>query len=123
MMVFRGEDVLGYKPGEIPNTLGWWFNQIHPDDRVMARQKAREAIKNGQDTLIEYRIKRKQGDFITVHDTTKMVKDDKGYVIRLVSGLRDVTERKRNEQALLYSNELLEQKAAEVEEFATNMES
>lgn len=123
MMVFRGEDVLGYKPDEIPKTLGWWFNQIHPDDRAMARQKAREAIKNGQDTLIEYRIKRKQGDFITVHDTTKMVKDEKGYVVRLVSGLRDVTERKKNEQALLYSKELLEQKAAEVEEFATSMES
>ena len=113
MTVFRGEEVLGYKPGEIPPEIGWWFSQIHPDDRVEAQQKTRKAIETGKDGLIGYRIRRKQGDYISVHDTAKMVKDEHGKAIRIIGGLRDVTERKRAEEALNRLNSELEQKVEE----------
>jgi PAS domain S-box-containing protein len=122
LTVFRGEEVLGYEPREVSHSLDWWSKQIHPDDRAMVQQKAQKATDAGRDVLIEYRIRRKQGDYIIVHDTASMMKDDHGKVIRIVGGLRDVTERKENEKALLRSKQLVEEKAAEVEKFANSME-
>ncbi len=122
LTVFRGEEVLGYKPREVPRSMDWWSKQIHPDDKAMVQQKAQKATEAGRDLFIEYRMRRKQGDFVIVHDTASMVKDDHGKVIRIVGGLRDVTERKENEKALLRSKQLLEEKAAEVEKFANSME-
>lgn len=98
--IFRGEEVLGYKQGEIPVSVSWWLSQIHPDDRVVTNQKTINAIKMGQDAMLEYRIRRKQGDFITTHDTLKIVKDHQGKVVRVVGGLRDVTYRKKEEETI-----------------------
>ncbi len=120
--VFSGEEVLGYSKGEIPASNAWWFSQIHQDDCQRIAQQTADAITTGRDALLEYRVKRKQGDYIIVHDTVKIIKD-KDKVVRQIGGLRDITERKENEQALLRSKELLEQKAAEVEEYACSMES
>ncbi len=100
LAVYRGEEVLGYKTGEIPTAMSWWFSQIHPEDRTSAQQKARRAVETATDTLIEYRIKRKQGDYIIVHDMAKMIKDEQGRVTRIIGGLRDVTERRKAEMAL-----------------------
>jgi PAS domain S-box-containing protein len=46
--VFTGEEVLGYKKGELPTTLDWWLRQIHPDDRKTTKQKLRKAINRGR---------------------------------------------------------------------------
>ncbi len=107
LAVYRGEEVLGYKTGEIPTAMNWWFSQIHPDDRATAQQKARGAVETAKDTLIEYRIKRKQGDYIIVHDMAKMVKNEQGRVISIIGGLRDVTERRKAEMALKDTMDML----------------
>jgi PAS domain S-box-containing protein len=99
--VFRGlEELLGYKPGEVSLDNEWWMNQIHPDDIAAVEAKLNKAIETATDTLFEYRIRCKQGDYIVVHDTAKMVKDDLGKVVRIVGGARDVTERKKAEKEL-----------------------
>ena len=113
--IFRGEEILGYDRGEIPATFGWWFSQIHPDDSALTKQSACEAVKSGRDKLLEYRIKCKQGNYITVHDTAKMVKDERGKVIRIIGGLRDITERKMAEEALAKAQVMLK-------EYANNLE-
>jgi len=122
IFVFRGEDVLGYTVGEIPNTDEWWLNQIHPEDRAETLRGLRKAIEEGSDYFLEYKIKRKQGDYIFAHDTGKVVKDRNGKVLRFLGGMRDVTERKKSEEALLRSKQQLEAKTAELQEYAKNME-
>jgi signal transduction histidine kinase len=80
-------------------------------------------LASGQDFLLEYRIRRKQGDYIIIHNTVRAIKDSHGNIVRLIGGVRDVTKRKNDEQALLRSNERLEQKTAEVEKYASRMEA
>jgi PAS domain S-box-containing protein len=121
--VFSGEEVLGYDKGEIPLSNVWWFSQIHKDDTATVERLSGDIWQTGKEALLEYRIKRKQGDYIYVHDMVKALTDKKGKVVRLIGAVRDITKRKEEERALLQNKELLEQKAAEVEKYATNMES
>lgn len=106
LKIIRGENILGYKTGEIPSGQEWWLNQIHPEDMDTIQQRAITALETGRDEMLEYRMKRKQGDYIIVHDTAKMVKDSQGRVARLIGGLRDVTERRKSEEALKENEQL-----------------
>jgi PAS domain S-box-containing protein len=106
--VIRGEEVLGYEKGEMPNSNDWWVSQIHPDDRAIASQKVAKAVEEKQNTMIEYRVRRKQGDYIIVHDTAKMVCNEQGKVTRIVGGVRDVSERKKAEEAIKENTKRLE---------------
>jgi len=108
--VSRGMELLGYKPDEKPLiTNDWWMSQIHPDDRLAIEAKLNKAIETATDTLFEYRIRCKQGDYIIVHDTVKMIKNQQGKVTRIIGGVRDVTEWKKLQ--------------AQLEEYAKNLET
>jgi PAS domain S-box-containing protein len=100
IVILQGEEVMGYRKGEMPPSRDWWINQIHPDDRVLVEQKSNKATEVGRDVLLEYRVKRKLGDHIIVHDTLHFVLNKEGKATRIVGGVRDVTECKRAEEAL-----------------------
>ncbi len=106
--ISSGEAVLGYGKGEICNSNDWWFSQIHPDDRARVERDLREAVECGSDVLLEYRVRRKQGDYIIVHDTVHFVLSKEGKVARLVGGVRDFTERDKEHKALKENEERLE---------------
>jgi PAS domain S-box-containing protein len=120
--VFSGEEVIGYHKGEITGSTAWWLSQIHKDDIERVEEQAKKGIASEQEYMLEYRVKRKQGDYIFVHDTVKVVRDSLGNIVRLIGGLRDVTSRKQSEEALLKSKAQLEFKTAEVQKYATSME-
>lgn len=98
--IIRGEEVLGYRKGEIPTTVEWWFAQVHPEDKSSTKIKLQNAIETCTDVLLEYRMKRKQGDYIFVHDRIKVLCSEQGRATRLVGGIRDVTERKKTEETV-----------------------
>ena len=98
--IYRGGDVLGYNPGEIPGKTEWWLSQIHPNDRAKIESTFRAAIQEGKDYDLEYRIKCKQDRYITAHDTGKTITNQEGKVIKFVGGMRDITERKKIEESL-----------------------
>jgi signal transduction histidine kinase len=88
-------------------THQWWSEQIHPDDRDAVESKLKRAIEAKTDVLLEYRIKYRQNGYIVVHDTAKMLVEN-GKVARIVGGVRDITERKKAEEALKENQERLE---------------
>jgi PAS domain S-box-containing protein len=98
--IIRGEEVLGYRKGEIPTSSEWWFAQVHPEDRGATEVKLQNAIDTCSDVLLEYRMQRKKGDYIIIHDQIKAMCNEQRRVTRLVGGVRDVTERKKAEQAV-----------------------
>ncbi len=106
--IFSGEAVLGYGKGETCNSNDWWFSQMHPDDRARVEQESKKAVEDGKDVLLEYRVRRKQGDYIIVHDTIHFVLNKEGRVVRLVGGVRDFTERDKEHKALKEDEERLE---------------
>lgn len=90
--------MVGYQPDELPNTISTWENLIHPDDKDRVQKSldlhlARET----EYYSCEHRLLHKNGHYIWILDTGKIVEfiDDKPY--RATGIHQDITERKELE--------------------------
>lgn len=95
------QKVLGYTDQELQASLA--FEQVHPDDRERVKKAAEEARVTGVGRTLEYRIRRKDGEWLTMESTSSVIRNAKGEAERLVIVNRDITERKRAEDALFQS--------------------
>ncbi|MBA7618312.1 hypothetical protein ES703_25633 [subsurface metagenome] len=105
-IVFIGpniERVTGYTQEEEYQIGDWikWFDRLHPDDVEHAKAAFREFIKGRISYDIEYRLKRKDGQWVWINERSlgTYEKDGKLYADGLIS---DITERKRAEENLRY---------------------
>lgn len=110
--VIRGtEELVGYKLDEINYSVEWVLSQIHADDvpNVVATLKAASEDPKIDKYILEYRIRHKKGQYITVKDTAKAVKDSSGRTVLFIGGVRDITQRKRDREKIeRYSKHLEE---------------
>jgi len=76
-----------------------WAEKIHPSDRVRVLEGLRAAIDGAAETWSdEYRFLRDDGSYAHVTDRGYVIRDANGRAIRVVGGLNDVTERRREEE-------------------------
>jgi PAS domain S-box-containing protein len=101
------ERILGYSADELKRSAG--MEQVHPDDRERVTKAAREARRTGVGSQLEYRFKHKDGSWRVLESTASAVRNSKGVVNQLVIVNRDVTERKKSEEALRLKEEQLRQ--------------
>src|SRR5580692_8030790 len=87
------QKVLGYSPEELQASSG--FEQIHPDDRERVKNAAAEARRTGIGKTLEYRLRHKNGEWLVLESTSRVIQDADGKPEKLVIVNRDVTERKR----------------------------
>jgi PAS domain S-box-containing protein len=92
------EKVLGYSPDELQAFSP--FEQIHPDDRQLVKRAVEEAKCSGMGKMLEYRLRHKNGTWLFLESTSSVIRNAKGEPEKLVIVNRDITERKRAEQAL-----------------------
>jgi PAS domain S-box-containing protein len=81
---------------------------VQPEDRI-AHKQLREAFVNGETrTLsIEKKVKKKSGEWIFVQDMAYAAsREENGRVKRMVGVVLDITERKKLEEQLLYSQKM-----------------
>lgn len=90
--------LLGYSPEELRGTVA--FEQIHPDDRAKVIEAAEEAKRLGRGKRVEYRMRHKDGSWLSLESSASGVRDANGQVQKLVIVNRDITERKLLEQQL-----------------------
>ena len=105
--------MLGYSPGEIPPTHEAGKALLHPDD-LAAYLQWEPRLKSGQADHYdnEYRMKAKSGEWRWIHDRGKVVsRAPDGRPLRMAGTHTDITERKRTEQALTESREMLARSA------------
>ncbi|MFC7053691.1 diguanylate cyclase domain-containing protein [Hansschlegelia quercus] len=98
----RASRMLGYDDAEEFGEAATWDNLIHEDDYGAARAMFDAHIK-GQTEFYEaeLRFRRKDGEWIWVHDRGKIVeRDENGAPLRAVGTYTDISERKRLEGAL-----------------------
>ncbi len=82
------------------------FNFIHPDDVTVIKLKFQRMLKHQEKSLLEFRLIKANGQFITVEATAVPVVNKKhgGPVVIIVA--RDITERKETEEILRRTEKL-----------------
>lgn len=94
------ELVLGFKPEESEPRASWWRNRIHPDDVAALSAEVETHLATSQERhFAEYRIRHRDGRWITVADRSIALFDAKGRPTRVVGSVVDVTERRQGERA------------------------
>ena len=95
----NAEAIYGFTPQEIYES-GVWFDRIHPEDVPKVRDTYAALIERGTLFSTEYRIQRKNGEWIWLHakSTSSYVENGKRYFVGICS---EITERKGMQQKLL----------------------
>jgi len=88
----------GYAASEIEPGIESFENRVHPDDLRRVIDGIRDSIDIGEKSWrAEYRFLRKDGAYAVVQDSGYILRDATGKGIRMVGGMRDLTEKKRIE--------------------------
>ncbi|HEU4506343.1 MAG TPA: PAS domain S-box protein, partial [Nitrospira sp.] len=107
----RVKTMLGYTDEEFPDVLESWTSRLHPDDRerVFAALTAHFERRVPYDE--EYRLLMKSGEYHWVRARGQAIWDAKGRVTRMTGSLQSIMERKRAEDELRRSQQLLQDMA------------
>jgi two-component system sensor histidine kinase/response regulator len=99
------KDVLGFTAEEIRRAgTELWLQRLHPEDLERVISALRALFATDTPFNIEYRIERKDGEWIWVHDRAFRTYEKDG--IRYADGIfSDITARKRSEQGLRESEQ------------------
>jgi len=92
---------LGYEPGEYPRTMEGWREHVHPEDLAWIDRQGMDQIEPGVPRGIEYRMRKKDGTYMTWSDRIILIRDQEtGKPIKFIGAATDITERKRAEKEL-----------------------
>jgi len=93
--------MLGYGSDELPTSQETWEGLLHPDDKESALQTYERSLKGeADDYCMEFRLRTKTGDWRWIESCGRVVRrDPAGNPLRLVGTHRDITNRKRAEEA------------------------
>lgn len=94
------ELIVGYTPQEMYSSGdALWFGRMHSEDVERARQAYRNLFERGEKFDVEYRIQRKDGEWIWLHDRAISMYEEgrKTYTTGISI---DITELKRAEESL-----------------------
>ena len=86
------ERLLGYTQEELKHTIS--FQQIHPDDRPLVTRAAEQALKTGVGQIVEYRMQRKDGTYVTLESHGSFIRDSRGEIEANVISARDISDRR-----------------------------
>jgi diguanylate cyclase (GGDEF)-like protein/PAS domain S-box-containing protein len=103
------EGLLGYTPHEWMNDGDLWLRIIHPDDRARAAAENQRHNETGETFSLDYRVYRKDGRIVWLHDEAKMFRDERGVPTFSLGVMVDITEIKRGDEKvafLTYHDEL-----------------
>jgi len=88
--------LLGYPLSTARKDIGFWQQQLHPDDRARTAAAIRAALNSGDEHWAgEYRFRRADGTYIHLLERALIVRDHADTAIRFVGTLMDVTARKQ----------------------------
>jgi|GEM_PF-161478 len=86
-------EVVGYHPEEVPATVEWWQDQIHPDDLIGPGRTFKTVANRDGTTVASYRVRHKDGRWLNVEDRSVLMRDASGKPIKAIGCTLDVSER------------------------------
>jgi PAS domain S-box-containing protein len=104
------EQVTGYRPDEFRAIdITGWENLIHPEDRAEALHRRDMAMRLCGAYHVEYRFRRRAGDYVVIEDHGVFLPDANGNATRMLGTMGDVTRRRLAEQEVRDSAARVEQ--------------
>lgn len=104
----RVKTMLGYTDDEFPDILESWTSRLHPEDTDRVFAALTDHIDRRNPFDVEYRLLTKTGEYQWFRARGQAIWDDAGQVLRMSGSLQCVTDRKRAEDALRRSEQLLQ---------------
>ena len=105
----RWKSMLGYEECELENHIDTWKKLAHKDYKDDVLSQVKEYIEgNNTDFETEIKMHHKNGSIVTVLSRAILVKDDEDKAVRLVGTHVDISERKKTEEFIRKTNNILE---------------
>ncbi|WP_247876060.1 response regulator [Azospirillum sp. TSH100] len=103
------KEQLGYRDGELENSLDMWAGLIFEEDRIAALETVR-AYNAGLIPKFEavQRFRHKQGHTVYILSRAIHIRDAQGRVVRMVGAHTDITREKRAEEELRLAKQTLD---------------
>ncbi|HUT92424.1 MAG TPA: ATP-binding protein [Thermoguttaceae bacterium] len=108
--------VTGYSPEEFAANPGLWIQMVPEDDRDKVRKQASCVLSGQGAESLEHRIVRKDGMTRCISNTPVPQYDTEGNLLSYDGLIRDITDRKRAEQALRKTERAAREQARALEE-------
>jgi CheY-like chemotaxis protein len=99
--------IFGFSPGEIDPDYERFFEHVHPEDQESLKHIIKEAINRLQFQQCEYRIIDKNNHVKTLLSKILVKRDADGHAYQLIGFTLDVTEQKKQTEALETQNQKL----------------
>jgi PAS domain S-box-containing protein len=93
------ETIMGFSGWEMIEDSEFWLKRLHPNDVKTLFSRMAPLIDAGGGA-IEYRFRHRDGHYVWIQDTFKVVPDEAGKPYEIVGSWADITDRKQVEQAL-----------------------
>ena len=107
----RVRTMLGYTDEEFPDVLESWTSRLHPDDRERVFAAVTAHMERHIPYDVEYRLLTKAGDYHWFRARGQAIWNADGRVIRMAGSMQSIMDRKRTEEAIHRSKQLLEEVA------------
>ena len=101
------EALLGYRPEPGQDTIAFWQERLHPEDRARVSTTVREAL-DGTDHHWsgEYQFRQADGTYLQLLERAVISRDANGKATRFVGSLMDITARKQLHDQLVRSQKM-----------------
>jgi diguanylate cyclase (GGDEF)-like protein/PAS domain S-box-containing protein len=96
----RFKAILGYPDDEDFQTLFFFSDRLHPEDRERAMARMARCVDADEPFDCEYRLRRADGTHVWVHGRGRAVRDAKGVAVRFAGAIIDISDRKAVEERL-----------------------
>jgi len=93
-------EILGYSDAGFPRNLAEFMDIVHPEDRDRLYSLIQKTLAQKIPLFTEYRLRRKDGNYIWVEDRNQVVLNDQGEIVLVIGTMVDITVRKQSEEKL-----------------------
>jgi PAS domain S-box-containing protein len=100
--------IMGFSPEQMITDPKCWPDCLHPDDAPRVFSELGPLIEKGTGT-VEYRFRHRDGHYVWVQDTFRVLYDEAGHPLELVGAWADITKRKQAETNALAANVKLQE--------------
>jgi PAS domain S-box-containing protein len=109
--------IMGYTPQEMTTDPKCWPDHLHPEDAPRVFDEMLPLIERGGGTA-EYRFRHREGHYIWIQDTFKVIYDEEGHPLELVGAWANISKRKQAEQVAREANAELTRSVDEMKALA-----